>query len=98
MAGKSKVGRPYHVADIDLSYDPDLELYDNFFNACAGLRYFETVVLSRTLGVEARTVRNWKAGLTFPKRNGIASQVIRWVNDGKPQKIITQAQAATGMM
>ena len=93
-----KVGRPYHKADIDFAYDPDLELYDKFYAACDQLRYFDTVLLSRTLGVSIVTIRLWKAHKTFPARRGIAFQVIDWVNRGKPERIITQAQHAQGLL
>lgn len=97
MAVSCKVGRPYHVADIDFNSDPDQELYDDFYKACADLHYFDTVVLSRALGVSVVTVRLWKAGKTFPMRRGMAFQIIDWVNKGKPQKTITQAEAANTM-
>jgi len=97
MAVSCKVGRPYHKADIDLRHDSDEELYERFYMACDTLRYFDTVLLSRTLGVQVRTVRNWKSHQTFPPRRGMAQQVIDWVNNGKPQLVITQAQHAAGM-
>lgn len=86
------------MADIDMVKDPDLDLYDSFFKACSQLRYSDTVALSRAFGVGVRTVRNWKAGATFPTRRGIATLVILWVTNGKPRKIITQAGAAAGML
>ena len=92
------MGRPYQVADIDMIKDPDLELYDQFYAACLQLRYSDTVALSRTLGVGIRTVRNWKAGVTFPTRRGIATLVIFWVTNGKPRRVITQARAAAGVL
>lgn len=98
MAVSSRVGRPYQVADIDLVHDPDLELYDRFFSACSDLRYSDTVVLARTLGIQVRTIRNWKAGATFPPRKGVATLVIVWVKNGKPRKIVTQAGAAMGVI
>lgn len=97
MAASCKVGRPYHVADIDFKQDPDQELYDKFYAACAQLCYFDTVVLSRALGYSVVTIRLWKAGKTFPARRGIAMQVISWVEAGKPQKTITQAEAANSI-
>ncbi len=98
MAGSGKVGRPYQVADIDFADDPDLELYDRFYEACSGLRYSDTVVLARTFGFEERTIRNWKAGFTFPPKTMIATKVILWVKNGKPRKIITQAGASAGVL
>jgi len=97
MAASAKVGRPYHVADIDFSNDPDQDLYDEFYTACRGLRYFDTVVLGRALGVSLVTIRLWKAGKTFPQRRGTAMLVISWVKAGKPQRTVTQAEAATSM-
>ena len=97
MGVSCKVGRPYHRADIDFRHDPDEELYERFYRACDTLRYFDTVLLSRTLGVHLVTIRLWKAHKTFPSRRGMAHQVIAWVNNGKPQLVITQAQHAAGM-
>lgn len=94
MAVSCKVGRPYHVADIDFSQDPDQDLYDEFYKACSELHYMDTLVLSRALGVSIVTVRLWKAGKSFPMRRGMAFLVIEWVKKGKPQKTITQAEAA----
>ena len=98
MAVSYKVGRPYRVADIDFSKDPDQELYDRFFRACQDLRYFETVVLAKACRVDVRTVRRWKEGKNFPTTRGTAILVIDWVNRGKPEKIITQAEIARGML
>lgn len=94
----ARVGRPYHMADIDFSKDPELPLRDAFVAACATLRYFDTVVLSRTLGVDVVTVRRWKAGLCFPARRGSAQYVIKWVQDGKPRKVLTQAEINQGIL
>ena len=86
------------VADIDLSHDPDLELYDQFYEACSALTYPEQTALARTLGFGTRTIRRWKEGVTFPTRKGIATLVILWVLNGKPRKVITQAGAAAGVL
>jgi hypothetical protein len=98
MAVSCKVGRPYHIADIDFRHDPDQELYDRFYGACAQLHYFDTVLLSRALGVSLVTIRLWKAKQTFPARRGTAQQVITWVNNGKPERVIKQSGIATGMV
>lgn len=98
MGISGRVGRPYVVADIDMSIDPDLELYDQFYEACSELSYPDQRALARTLGFGTRTIRNWKAGITFPPRNGIASRVILWVGSGKPKRIISQAGAAGGVL
>jgi hypothetical protein len=98
MAASCGVGRPYHVADIDFRYDPDQELYDRFYAACGQLRYFDTVLLSRALGVSLVAIRLWKAGQSFPRREGTAKQVINWVDNGKPEKIIKQSKTGVGML
>jgi hypothetical protein len=98
MGLSGKVGRPYQVADIDLTHDPDLDLYDQFYSACAELTYPDQRALARALGFEERTIRNWRAGNTFPPRKGIATMVILWVSNGKPKKLVTQAGAAAGIM
>lgn len=97
MAVSYKVGRPYHIADISFNKDPDQELYDRFYKACRDLRYFETVVLARALQISVRTVRNWKAGRCFPTTRGTAILIIDWVERGKPQKMVSQAEASEGM-
>ena len=98
MAVSCKVGRPYHKADIDFRHDPDQDLYDRFYAACDKLHYFDTVVLSRALGVNVVTIRLWKAHKTFPARRGTAHQVIDWVKRGKPEIVVKQAEAAGGMI
>lgn len=98
MAISCKVGRPYHVADICFSKDPDQDLYDQFYRACRNLTYSETVVLARALKVDVRTVRRWQEGKSFPVRRGRAVLIIGWVDSGKPQKRITQAELAAGML
>lgn len=94
----SKVGRPYQVAALDLAKDPAQELYDRFYQACAALRYSDTVVLSRALGLHERSIRRWQYGENFPKRDATAMLIIRWVDNGKPRKVITQAGATRGMI
>ena len=98
MAISCKVGRPYHVADINFRHDPDQDLYDTFYAACDQLHYFDTVLLSRALGVNIVTIRLWKAHKTFPSRRGMAYHVIDWVNRGKPEKIIKQAEITRSML
>lgn len=97
MAVSCKVGRPYHVADIPFGKDSSQELYDRFYTACRELHYFDTVVLSRTLGVSLVTIRLWKAGKKFPGREATARLVIDWIEAGKPTKTITQAEAAASI-
>lgn len=98
MAIGSKAGRPYHIADIDFRYDPDQGLYDRFYAACDQLHYFDTVVLSRALGVNIVTIRLWKAHKTFPSKRGMAFQVINWVDSGKPQRTVRQEKVAVSMV
>ncbi|MCK4714689.1 MAG: hypothetical protein KAT35_03880 [Candidatus Aenigmarchaeota archaeon] len=98
MAVSGKVGRPYQVADINFVDDPDLELYERFYEACSDLCYSDTVVLARTFGFQERTIRNWKAGFTFPPKTMIATKVILWVKNGKPRRVITQASASAGVL
>lgn len=97
MAVSCKAGRPYHVADIDFGKDPDQDLYDQFYRACRTLSYSETVFLARACRVDVRSVRRWQSGKYFARRPGMAILVIDWVNNGKPQKMITQAEDAAGM-
>lgn len=97
MAVSCKAGRPYHIADIPFGEDSSQELYDNFYAICRELHYFDTVLLSRALGVSLVTIRLWKAGKRFPGREATARLVIAWVNGGKPQKTITQAEANASM-
>lgn len=86
------------MADINFRHDPDQDLYDRFYAACDQLHYFDTVLLSRALGVNIVTIRLWKAHKTFPSRRGTALQVIDWIDRGKPQKVITQAGLASSMI
>ena len=98
MTVSCKVGRPYHVADICFAKDPDRDLYDQFYRVCRSLTYSETVMLARALKVDVRTVRRWQSGECFPARRGWAVLIIGWVDNGKPQKIITRGELATGML
>lgn len=81
----SKAGRPCFVADIDFSNDRELALRDAFYKACNSFSYRDMMALSRALNVAPITVRTWKYGLRFPRRD-IAKEVIDWVNEGKPMK------------
>lgn len=96
MAVSAKVGRPYRVAVMDFRHDPEQELYDKFYKACRELTYPDMTVVGRAFGVHWITVWRWKAGQTFPKQ-GIALQLIAWIEEGKPTKIVTQAEAAASM-
>lgn len=97
MAVSYRVGRPYQMADIDFTEDPDQKLYDEFYAACDQLHYFDTVVLARTLGIHVVTVRRWKAHKTFPPGRSTAQRIIDWVNMGKPRKLIPRSQARSTM-
>lgn len=81
----SRAGRPCFVAEIDFGNDLQLAFRDRFRNACSGFRYRDIVAVSRACGVSARTVENWKYGITFPQKD-IAQQIIDWVKAGKPMK------------
>ena len=97
MAVSYRVGRPYHVADINFAEDHDQELYDRFYEACRALSYSEMVALARALQVTLRCMRYWREGKCFPSTRGTAMHVIAWVANGKPIKRVTQAEAAEGM-
>lgn len=97
MAVSCRVGRPYRIADICFAKDPDRDLYDQFYRVCRGLSYSDTVILARSLKVTVRTVRRWQSGKYFPARRGTAVLVLGWVDRGKPQKTITQAELAAAM-
>jgi len=81
----SRAGRPRFVAEIDFSNDLQLAFRDEFRDVCSDFQYRETVAVSRACGVDIRTVRNWKYGLTFPQKD-IAQQIIDWVRAGKPMR------------
>jgi len=76
-------GRPAYYADIDLSRDPDLELFDAFYSVMRNLSYREMSALARTFVVSYVTIWRWKLGRTAP-RDGTIKLVIHWANQGKP--------------
>jgi hypothetical protein len=78
-------GRPCLVAVINFSGDPDYPFWDEFYKVCSSFHYAEIMALSRAFGLSPRTVENWKYRISFP-RNGIAQQVVAWVEQGKPMK------------
>ena len=92
-----KGGRPYAVADIDFSNDAELALWDEFYEACSDLRYVEIMALSRAFGISPNTVERWKYRINFP-RKGIAQQVIDWVKQGKPIRVISPSQTKSDML
>ena len=81
----SKAGRPCFVAVIDFSNDRELALRDAFHKACGSFNYRDVMALSRALHVAPITVRTWKYGLRFPRKD-IAQEVIDWVRADKPMK------------
>jgi hypothetical protein len=81
----SKAGRPCFVAVIDFSNDRELALRDAFHKACASFCHRDMMALSRALNVAPITVRTWKYGLRFPRKD-IAQEIIDWVNVGKPME------------
>jgi len=92
------MGRPYYMADIDMANDPVMEWYDDFCDALDQLTYPDMRAVARTLGITRKTMQNWKEGRTFPAKMQVALMIVRWVNAGKPRKLVTQSQAAAGMM
>lgn len=92
-----KSGRPCLVADIDFSKDIELNLWDQFYDACSEFHYAEIMGLSRAYGISRSTVENWKYKKTFP-RKGRAQQVLDWVNNGKPMKKVSPGQATSAML
>lgn len=94
----SRAGRPYLVADIDFSRDIELAFLERFIRACADFRYAEIMGISRAYGVSISTVKNWKYGITSPKRKGVAQQIIDWVEQGKPMKKVLPSQSVSDML
>ena len=78
-------GRPHYVAVIDFGKDPLLQLYDKFYRACSGLCYRDIMALSRSLFVSQRAIEAWKYKERFPGYK-VATQVIEWVEQGKPME------------
>ena len=81
----SKAGRPRFVAEINFNNDLQLAFRDEFHSVCSDFRYREIAAVSRACGVDIRTVKNWKYGMTFPQKD-IAQQIIDWVKAGKPMR------------
>lgn len=81
----SRAGRPCLVADINAGEDPDIALWDEFYEVCRHLCYGEIMALSRFFQVAPRTIERWKYGNTYPG-DGKAKQTINWAKAGKPMK------------
>jgi len=78
----TRLGRPRFVAQLG---DTDLaqSYYDDFYNACATLRYRDIMALSRALNVHTRTIESWKYNEKRPDFS-IMLEVIDWTKQGKP--------------
>ena len=85
-------GRPCSVAEIPFSNERKVKLLQEFYGACATFRYPEIMAVSRALGVHRATVERWKYQLTFPRWD-IAVDVIEWVRQGKPTKVVPPSEA-----
>lgn len=94
--GTAKCGRPYAVAEIPFQNERKVGLLEEFYGVCAGFHYREITAVSRALGVETRTVENWKYGLTFPRWE-TAIDVIEWVKRGKPIRKVLQSETPSNM-
>jgi len=92
----SRRGRPHGIAKINFETDREIELREEFYNACAGLNYFERMALSRALCVTPVTVANWKYKMCFPSYY-VALQVIDWANQGKPIELKPPWQSTADM-
>jgi hypothetical protein len=90
LTGYNVRGRPRREADIDWTTDPSQFYYDKFFEACRTLSYSDCVSLSNGLKISLRQVYNWRNGRHFPRDIGAALVVIRWVEQGKPVKLVSQ--------
>ena len=90
-------GRPCPVAEIPFCNERKTKLLEEFYAVCSTFRYRETVALSRALGVQTRTIENWKYQQSFPRWD-IAVDVIEWVKMGKPCKMMPAGSARQVMM
>ena len=95
--GTSRAGRPYVVAVIPFSNERKVRLLEEFYGACESFHYRETMAVSRALGVEPRTVERWKYKETFPRRD-IAEDLIEWVKQGKPIRMVSPSESPVGML
>ena len=93
----SRAGRPCLVADIDQTQDKVLAFQDEFFEACANLRYGECMALSRALGISYLSVLKWKYKIRCPRKD-MAEEVILWVEQGKPMKQVRPFPENAGMV
>ena len=94
----SKAGRPYAVADMDFSMSNELTFWDKFYKVCSGFHYIDIMAVSRACGVSTITVERWKYGLSFPRREVTARQIIDWDNRGKPINWVSPSEAVSDML
>lgn len=95
--GTARGGRPYPVALIPFNNERKVGLLDEFWTTCAAFHYRETMAISRALGVEPRTVERWKYRESFPRWD-IAVDVIEWVNQGKPVRMVSPSETPGNML
>lgn len=95
--GAARAGRPYVVAVIPFNNERKVRLLNEFWGACESFHYRETMAVSRALGVEARTVERWKYKETFPRRD-IAEDIIEWVRQGKPVRVVSPSKSPADML
>lgn len=98
MITRHAAGRPSLEADIDFATDPDLQLYQDFYNAMKGLSYGEKRALARGMHVCYNTIVNWSKLNSFPPRRGTAVLVIQWVRNGKPMRKVYQSNSPVGFL
>jgi len=90
-------GRPCAVAEIPFSNDRKVRLLEEFYDICATFHYPEIMAVSRGLRVSQNTVERWKYRLSFPRWD-IAVDVIEWVRQGKPVKMVSPSQSPVSTM
>ena len=94
--GTARAGRPYAVAEIPFQNERKVGLLDEFYDACSSFHYREIMAVSRALRVQPCTVERWKYKETFPRWD-IAVDVIEWVNQGKPIRLVSQSETPSSM-
>lgn len=94
--GTARAGRPYAVAEIPFQNERKVGLLEEFYDACSTFHYREIMAVSRALGVTPVTVGNWKYKTTFPRWD-MAVDVIEWVKQGKPIRLVSQSETPSSM-
>jgi len=90
-------GRPCAVAEIPFSNDRKVRLLEEFYGICSTFHYPEIMAVSRGLRVTPNTVERWKYRLSFPRWD-IAVDVIEWVRQGKPVRMVSPSQSPVSTM